>query len=707
MRLLIRLITSLAVFVIIPALILPCASCSPTVKSAFKIGVLMPLSGPDAMESEKVLDWAAQNLNASGGIDGRQVELIYRDTYQQDILTLAWQFLNDPEINIVIGPQRSDDVFLLAPLFIQKHKLLISPTATSADITRAFSKKGYFWRTVQSDVAQLRCILDELHSRQVKRVSLIYVNTSYGQTFYQWTGFFAEELGMDVVRMAPYKGLSDLEQVIDEVLAGQPEYIIAVAYAAETVRIKQIVDSKNTPVRLFFTDAAETPYVITELGENARGLELMTPAADPNSGFESEFNKHFGYLPFDFSAAHYDAFLLAAGVLARQHSLESWWPFHRTESLAESFIHATSEGGPKVRWDQIGSYIKMVIAHEAPDVDGAGGHLVFDKENGVDPVQSFYSLNKVESRNGVFDFWTTRRFSSDESADIGLLEEQSSAVFTRASTPATVPSEAAFLFKPSEPRENLRAVIICTSSTWDNYRHQSDALAIYDLLKKNGLSDKNIIFLSEDDIPWVKENPLKGDVHHVVGGPNLRKAAEIDYTNKSVNLETLRNVLTGIPTPETPAVLESDRNSNVFIYMVDHGAPGLMPFVHGEPLTSSKLAAIVDEMNAKNKYRQMLIMVEACFGGSIGSQINTPGVLYLTGASKMEASFGATYDSKIKQWLADDFTAKAISNLKEADITILNMYIKLYKEVNGSHVTIGNHQNFGDLSVPISDFIRP
>jgi ABC-type branched-subunit amino acid transport system substrate-binding protein len=672
-----------------------------------KIGVLMPLSGPDAMETEKTLDWAAAKINSGGGIGGRKVMLAYKDTYNQDIVRQSQEFISDPDIDIVIGPYRSADVFLAAPLFIKNKKLLISPTATAGEISRAFGKEGYFWRTVQPDVTQIRCILAELASRNVKKFSLIYTDTSYGQTFYQWAGFFADELGLEIDKMVPYGKLSNLEDVLDEALAGQPEYIVAASYAAEAVTFKKILDSKNISTKLFFTDAVETPFVLSELGQQALGLELMTPAADPSSGFEISFNDEFGYMPFDTAASTYDAFLLSVCTLARQQSRKSWNPFKRKESLPQSFKAVTAGDGQKLYWDQINEAVKLILDHKAIDIGGAASRLEFDKNNGVDPVQSFYSLNRVETRNGFFDFYTTNRFSSDITATIGVLQDKTSSVFTMAAKKADPLEQGKVLFKPGE-RENLWAVIIATSSGWENYRHQADALAMYNLLKKNGLPDERIILILEDDIPMLLENIKKGDVHYKVNGANLRKEAILDYKGDAVNLENLKNILLGISTSSTPTVLGSGKGSNVFLYMVDHGAPGKMPFYNGEHLTSDNLASIVSGMSSKGMFRQLFIMVEACFGESIGSGINTPGVVYFTGAAKSEASFGATYDSNIKQWLADDFTTNVISNISsKPDISIRSLFLETYEKVIGSHVTLLNYDKFGDLSVPVTEFIAP
>ncbi len=108
---------------------------------------------------------------------------------------MAGELLNDTSIQIVIGPPTSDDVYTLAPEFIKQHKILISPLTTSGDVSRAFAGNGYFWRTVQGDVTQVKVIVSLTKENGARRVALLSENTTYGQTFYDWTGFFATESG--------------------------------------------------------------------------------------------------------------------------------------------------------------------------------------------------------------------------------------------------------------------------------------------------------------------------------------------------------------------------------------------------------------------------------------------------------------------------------------------------------------------------------
>ncbi len=184
---------------------------------------------------------------------------------------------------------------------------------------------------------------------------------------------------------------------------------------------------------------------------------------------------------------------------------------------------------------------------------------------------------------------------------------------------------------------------------------------------------------------------------------------EVAFEFEVVNVENLKNVLLGNKTADTPDVLETNENSNIFIYIVNHGGPGYIPFSEGGELTAEEFREIIEEMYKNKKYRQMFILIEVCFGESMALDIETPGVVFLIGASKNEPSFGANYDSEINAWLADDFTYQFLKIVsKEKNISIADLYTNVYERVAGSHVRLKNYDNFGDiLTTPISEFIYP
>lgn len=666
----------------------------------FRIGVLMDLTGPEDLEPEKVLDWAAEMVNSTGGIAGHQVEMVYRDTHEVDSAKAGREFLSDDSIKVVIGPLTSADAFKLAPLFINKKKLLISPTATSADLFRAFAGKKFFWRTAPGDVDQTMVILRLLKEKGAQRLSLVYQDSAYGKTFLEWLPFFAQEMGLEVSDVVPYEpGEQGVARTVDKALAGTPDYVVAAAFSAEAASLKKEWDTRDTPARLFLTDAAQTADLIKQLGAAAEGLEGTSPTFAPASGFEQAYLQKFGGPPLSYAATIWDSFLLAAYTLARnEYKAGAEW-------MEDSLRAVVSGRGAAVNWNEAGRGLELIARGGRPNMGGAAGPLEFDDKYGVDPVRSYYAHWVVENSG----FRTERVLSTVESGD-GSPGSRASASRSRANDRFRSFS----LLAPGGDntpgeRSGLWAVIVSSTKGWGNYRHQSDALALYDMLRGNGVLDSRIILFLVDDIPLDKKNPQPGVVRHEPGGRNNRAGAQIDYTGEKVTSGNLVGVLTGEKTTDTTAVLESNSSTDVLIYLVGHGLEGAVQYDYGPRLTAGDLAAAIAAMGEKGMFRQMLVMTELCFGASMGQGIDTPGVLYFTASNAKEQSFGANYDAEVGAWLADDFTHQALTVLERNPTGYLtDLYSEVYRRVSGSHTQMLNYENFANVrGARVSDFFGP
>ena len=663
-----------------------------------RIGVLLPVTGD--VEFKEPLDWARDTINSQGGIGGRPVELVYKDTGHGNTTRLGQELLNDDSVHIVIGPDTSAAVYALAPAFIAKKKVLISPAATSGDILRAFGKNGYVWRTVQGDAAQVKVILTILKGKGATKVALLAENSSYGQTFYDWTGFFATEYGIDVPFIRQFDtGSPTLDSDVADALKTNPDYIVAVAWPEDTARIKRIIDRSGSRTKLFLTDAGAQPALISSLGSAAEGIEGTSPTADPATGFTDAYEKKFGHLPADLAAPTYDALLIAAFTEARQERA----PF---ESLADSVRQVVYGEATVTGWDAEGvrTALEDTLHGPMPWITGASGGLEYDEVLGVDPISSYYAHWQV--KNGTF---RTIRVLDSEASTIPDKTGRESVGDSHASA-GLMSSSSGFAgtYSGPETRTNFNAVIVGPSRGWKNYRHQADALTVYTLLRQNGVDDASIILMVYDDVPTVPENPLRGDIHNIPKGQNIRSGARVDYSGANVTAATFKNIMTGTKTASTPFVLESDAGTDVFVYIASHGAPGEIVFGTGNSLlTTDDFTALTNSMEKDRRYRQMAFFVDTCFGESMATNVTAPGILYLTGAAKNEPSLGAVYDMDIRQWLSDEFTSGVITTLRaDGNITFRQLYPAVYKKVTGSHVRMISTGNFA-TDTPVMEYLKP
>ena len=114
----IQVIIVLAILILIPQV--SADLTSPENNDPVYIGVLLPLTGPDGLPLYQGLRMGIEQINAGGGINGRLLYPVYRDTRTGDIRIYAKELAFDPRIDVVIGPYTSEELFTISDIFKEK-----------------------------------------------------------------------------------------------------------------------------------------------------------------------------------------------------------------------------------------------------------------------------------------------------------------------------------------------------------------------------------------------------------------------------------------------------------------------------------------------------------------------------------------------------------------------------------------------------------
>ena len=131
------------------------------------------------------------------------------------------------------------------------------------------------------------------------------------------------------------------------------------------------------------------------------------------------------------------------------------------------------------------------------------------------------------------------------------------------------------------------AVIVAGSRGYGNYRHQADTCHAYQIMKKNGIPESNIIHMSYDDVANSSSNPYPGQLFNKptakgTPGVDVYAGCNFDYKGEDVTAANLISVLKGDSAAVGgKKVLKSTAESKVFFYFADHGAPGLVAMPAG------------------------------------------------------------------------------------------------------------------------------
>ncbi|WCJ26002.1 Vacuolar-processing enzyme [Euphorbia peplus] len=191
------------------------------------------------------------------------------------------------------------------------------------------------------------------------------------------------------------------------------------------------------------------------------------------------------------------------------------------------------------------------------------------------------------------------------------------------------------------------AVLVAGSSGYGNYRHQADVCHAYQLLRKGGLKEENIIVFMYDDIANNELNPRPGVIINSPVGDDVYAGVPKDYTGEHVTAKNLYAVLLGNKTLLTGGsgkVVKSKPNDRIFLYYSDHGGPGVLGMPNLPFLYAMDFIEVLKKKHAANEYREMVIYVEACESGSIFEGVMPKDLnIYVTTASNAQESSFGTY----------------------------------------------------------------
>jgi len=262
------------------------------------------------------------------------------------------------------------------------------------------------------------------------------------------------------------------------------------------------------------------------------------------------------------------------------------------------------------------------------------------------------------------------------------------------------------------------AVIVAGSNGFYNYRHQADTCHAYQVMKKNGIPEDQIIHLSYDDVAKSGSNPFPGKLFNkptAAGTPgvDVNEGCKIDYSGSKTTAANVLKVLKGDTSAGGP-VLKSNENSKVFFYFADHGAPGLIAMPTGGYLYADKFHEALKFMNTNKMYKEMTVYIEACESGSMFENIleDNLNIYAVSAANSHESSWG-TYCSpndkvdgkSIGSCLGDLFSVNWLEDSDKAKMdkeTLQTQYNTVKTETSKSHVLQWGQLTFTDE--PIGDF---
>ncbi len=265
------------------ALVALLTSTSATAADTIKLGVAGAHTGDLAsygIPSTKAAELVVKEINANGGIDGKQVELLIEDDVcKPEVATNTATKLVSDGAHVVLGHICSGATKAALPIYKNAGIVVMSPSATNPALTQSGDYPN-FYRTIASDDAQARKGVDfTLDTLGAKKIAVIHDKGDYGKGYAEFAKKFIEASGRAEVVL--YEGVTpgamDYSAVVQKIKRSRADVVIYGGYHPEASKIISQMRRKRMKTLFVSDDGVKDDTFIKVAGRYAEGVYATGP----------------------------------------------------------------------------------------------------------------------------------------------------------------------------------------------------------------------------------------------------------------------------------------------------------------------------------------------------------------------------------------------------------------------------------------------
>ena len=248
-----------------------------------KLGVAGPHSGDLAsygIPTVKAAELVVKEINANGGVLGKQVELLVEDDVcKPEVATNTATKLVSEKVDVVLGHICSGATKAALGIYKDSNIIAMSPSATNPALTQSGDYPNFF-RTIASDDAQAKLEVDfALNVLKVKKVAVLHDKGDYGKGLAEFAKSFLENAPQ--AKVVLYEGITpgavDYSAVVQKIRRSGAEAVIFGGYHPEASKIVSQMRKKRMKTIFISDDGVKDDTFIKVAKEYAEGVYATGP----------------------------------------------------------------------------------------------------------------------------------------------------------------------------------------------------------------------------------------------------------------------------------------------------------------------------------------------------------------------------------------------------------------------------------------------
>ncbi|WP_394770984.1 ABC transporter substrate-binding protein [Lacisediminihabitans sp.] len=373
----------------------PSFSAKPTGDGVLRIGSVFPTTGAQAYlgpAQAAAVEAAVREINEAGGVLGKPVEVLHRDSgdVSTDTLEKSFADLQSRKVDVLIGPSSSVLAERLVPKLVAAGIPMISPAATSVRLS-AVADSGLFFRTIPSAALEGDALARAIGGKG--RVAYVYLNDDTGAAI---LGSLRSRLkagfGSLVSTQKFDSSTKDFAPIVAAVKKTTPDAVVFASTFAAMEQNKAVITALTAAglggAKLWLTGENMADYSQALPAGTLTGVNGILAGAGSDAAFTARVKaadpaaSNLAYAP-----EAYDATILAAlaATVARDAG---------GRSIAARLTDV-SKGG--IKCTSFGECLAVLKTRTDIDYDGISGPIAFDS-NG-DPSSAHFGVYKYDAAN--------------------------------------------------------------------------------------------------------------------------------------------------------------------------------------------------------------------------------------------------------------------------------------------------------------------
>ena len=337
----IRMAKKMSVPGIVIAAIMATLLCGTFAQAAdtIKIGAILSVTGPASFlgaPEAKTLEMLVAETNKKGGILGKKVELIVKDSgaSPEKAFSFAKQLIDEDKVFAIIGPSTSGETMKIKGVAEQGKTILLS-CAAAEDIVNPVAK--WVFKTPQKDSDAVIKIFTEMKKMKISKIGVLSGNDGFGKAGKGQIEKLAPNYGITIAANEVYDAkASDLTAEVTKIKAANVQAIVNWSVVPAQAIVIKNARQIGIKVPIFQSHGFGNIKYVQAAGAAAEGVLFpagrllvadVLPKSNPQKALLVNYKKDYtafakGEEPSTFGGHAYDAYTILLKAIEQAKSTD-------------------------------------------------------------------------------------------------------------------------------------------------------------------------------------------------------------------------------------------------------------------------------------------------------------------------------------------------------------------------------------------------